>query len=132
MIVFLLLLLILAGLIYFYVRNKSGPERPLKEGFDIVENLDLSRYYYVKLGLFMVQNPAVNITGIKFPILGDSLYASSEIYEAEKRLCLHSFAIEFTHPMTKEKKRIYSPYCEFIDNVYLNKLREGDLNNDNI
>ena len=74
----------------------------------------------------------LHMASIKFPILGDSLYASSEIYEAEKRLCLHSFAIEFTHPMTKEKKRIYSPYCEFIDNVYLNKLREGDLNNDNI
>lgn len=66
----------------------------------------------------------LHMASIKFPILGDSLYASSAIYEAEKRLCLHSFAIEFTHPMTKEKKQIYSPYCDFVDNQnLLGKLR---------
>lgn len=52
MIVFLLLLLILVGLIFYYVQNKSDPERPLKEGFAIVDkinNIDVSDYYYVIL-----------------------------------------------------------------------------------
>lgn len=68
MIVFLLLLLILAGLIYFYVRNKSGPDQSLKEGFEIKEDLDVSNYVYVKLGVFAValgQN-----TGQKLETLG--------------------------------------------------------------
>jgi hypothetical protein len=47
MIVFLLLLLILVGLIFYYVRNKSGPERPLKEGFELVDaDVGKTIFYY--------------------------------------------------------------------------------------
>lgn len=67
----------------------------------------------------------LHMASIKFPILGDSLYASPEIYKAENRLCLHAFSIQFKHPITKEMKQIYSSYCEFIDTSHFNELRQN-------
>ena len=74
----------------------------------------------------------LHMASINFPILGDSLYASPEIYKAEKRLCLHALAIEFNHPMTKEKQQIYSSFCEFIDTEHFNQLRTDKSIFDNI
>jgi hypothetical protein len=51
MIVFLLLLLVLvAGFVYFYIKNKGvGVDRPLSEGFELMNDKDYSLYYYFKL-----------------------------------------------------------------------------------
>ncbi len=57
MIVFLLLLLVLvAGFVYFYIKNKGvGVDRPLSEGFEIddtINNLNIGNYYYIILNVW--------------------------------------------------------------------------------
>ena len=69
----------------------------------------------------------VHMAQLKFPILGDSLYAPLDIYKAERRLCLHSFAIEFKHPTTKEtKKLITTKNCDFCYSNHLSQLRNNE------
>jgi len=69
----------------------------------------------------------VHMAQLNFPILGDSLYASPEICKAENRLCLHAFAIQFKHPVTKEIKKFTTlKNCDFCDLNHLNQLLNHD------
>lgn len=46
---------------------------------------------------------------IGHPMLGDDLYAPSELLRIAPRLCLHATLLEFTHPMTGQRQVFQSP-----------------------
>ena len=54
----------------------------------------------------------VHMLSIGHPILGDDLYAPSELLEASKRLLLHATILTISHPSTNEEITFFDP-CPF-------------------
>ena len=51
----------------------------------------------------------LHMKSIGHPILGDPLYADEATFQASKRLDLHSFSLEITHPKTEKQKKFFAP-----------------------
>ena len=51
----------------------------------------------------------LHMKSIGHPILGDSLYAGDEVFNASNRLNLHSLSLEIEHPKTKTRQTFLAP-----------------------
>ena len=50
----------------------------------------------------------LHLASVGHPIIGDTLYASATVRNMSPRLCLHAYAITFTHPILDKVMEIKS------------------------
>lgn len=83
------------------VDNENG--KPSKTLFTVIKR----EGNFTKLSLTPVTGRShqlrVHLLSLGFPIVGDSLYSTDEVFEAADRLQLHSCMLSFKHPITKEQ-----------------------------
>lgn len=51
----------------------------------------------------------LHMKSIGHPIIGDSLYADENAFQASERLALHSSSLEIIHPKTQQQKKFFAP-----------------------
>ena len=58
----------------------------------------------------------VHMAQIGHPILGDRFYASEDIMNKTKRLCLHAFYLKFSHPLSNQPLE-FTVKPDFLNNM---------------
>ncbi|HHW58175.1 MAG TPA: RluA family pseudouridine synthase [Clostridia bacterium] len=103
-------------------KPQSGIERMVsKEGdraitdYKVVKNSEKFSFLKVKIETGRTHQIRVHLSYIGHPIVGDTLYGSSDGYI--KRHALHAYRVTFVHPLKEKSISIYSPLPEDIKNL---------------
>lgn len=83
--------------------------RPSRTQYQVIEALKGATLLDVNLLTGRTHQIRVHMASIGHPLLGDVIYGAKRPVHPVKRLMLHAYWVEFTHPRTGERMRIQAP-----------------------
>ena len=99
--------------------NKNGKNAITH--FAVLERFENYTYIEVNIETGRTHQIRVHLSKIGFPIVGDLVYSNGKNPFGVEGQMLHSYKLEFTHPITKEKMELKADIPEYFKNV-LEKL----------
>ena len=87
-----------------YLVTKNG--KYAKTNYELIREYDGFSSYKVNLETGRTHQIRVHFSHLKAPLLGDKLYGGKNVLD---RCALHSWSVEFIHPVTKEKITVTAP-----------------------
>lgn len=103
--------------------NKNGKEAITH--IKVLEKFENYTFIEVKIETGRTHQIRVHLAEIGYPLVGDYVYSNGKNPFGVKGQMLHSFRLEFEHPITKEKMKLEAKLPEYFEEV-LTKLRSQE------
>ena len=94
--------------------------------FTVLEKFQDYTYVEVNIETGRTHQIRVHFSKIGFPIVGDSVYSNGKNPFGVEGQMLHSYKLEFTHPVTKKKMELKADIPEYFKSV-LKTLEEDKV-----
>lgn len=93
--------------------------------FEVIERFSNYTLLKVNIETGRTHQIRVHLSQIGYPIVGDFVYSNGKNPFGVEGQMLHSFELEFKHPITEKEMKLQAPLPEYFEEV-LEKLRKED------
>ena len=94
--------------------------------FEVIERFENYTLLKINIETGRTHQIRVHLSQIGYPIVGDFVYSNGKNPFNVQGQMLHSFRLEFNHPITGKEMQLEAKLPEYFDDV-LKKLRKGEF-----
>ena len=94
--------------------------------FEVIERFENYTLLKINIETGRTHQIRVHLSQIGYPIVGDFVYLNGKNPFNVQGQMLHSFRLEFNHPITGKEMQLEAKLPEYFDDV-LKKLRKGEF-----